>query len=107
MKMVNASGAIERVAATERTLHGIFDKLDDPLGEVLQATGYIGGRLFGGTPENIQKQQAQSDGKSHRIQMDRPETHLLGLLDAMGNAPAAIRVLTKGQVLQVVADIFS
>ncbi len=39
--------------------------------------------------------------------MKRPEAHFAGFLDAMGNAPAAIRVLTKGQVCQMVLDIFS
>ena len=59
-------------------------------------------------PVEARRQQgAQEDGPAHAVQVDGPETHLLGFFHTMGDAPRPVRMPAKGQVLQVMLDIFS
>ncbi len=69
-----------------------------------------------GTPElaffatflnNSVKREAEDNRPEHRVNIESPEAHRLRFCGGMGQTPGAIRMLTKGQILQMVPDVFA
>src|SRR5690606_16814571 len=95
----------DRAAAMEGVLDATVDKLDQHFDEVLQGTRTVTGGALGGGAKQQNEEQAEGYGPTQGIQMEGPETHFLCFFSGVGNAPAIYRVLTIGQVLQVVLDV--
>ena len=89
----------------EAVFHAAIDEFDQYFNEVLQSTWLTGSRLLCRHAENQNEDQAQCDRPTQSVQVESPETHFFGFCCGVGKAPAAIRKLTEGQVLQVVLDI--
>jgi hypothetical protein len=100
-------GGNEVVLAVERTFYVVIDEIHDPLDEVLQAAWNPGRSTNRRLVEKIGEHEPESDTPTEGIQMEGPEAHITGLLGATGNPPGAIRLLAKGQMLQMVLDILS
>ena len=51
--------------------------------------------------------QAEENGPEHRVDVEGPETHGLGLLGAVSETPCSVRMPAEGQVLQMVRYVFA
>ncbi len=99
-------GTDQRVVTVKAVLDGTLDKFHHPLDEILQPAGDAGGGALGRGTEKQDENQPETDGPTHGIHVDGPESHLLSFGGRMGETPAAVRMLAEYQVLQVVLDIF-
>ncbi|MND86623.1 hypothetical protein D3C80_785980 [compost metagenome] len=89
----------------EAVFHAAIDEFDQYFNEVLQSTRLTGSRFLGRHAEKKNEDQTQCDRPAESIDVESPEAHFFGFCCGVGKAPAAGRVLTEGQVLQVVLDI--
>ncbi|MNY36400.1 hypothetical protein D3C86_1708840 [compost metagenome] len=93
------------VAAVEGVFDPAIDEFDQHFDEVLQTTRLPGCGALGGGAEQQNEDQAEHHRHRQGIDMECPEAHFLGFPGVVGKAPAVDRVLTVGQVGQVMLDI--
>src|SRR5690606_38171892 len=94
------------ILAIEAVLDAALHHLDDDFQDALEYPRCATGGALDAKVEHAQEHQYQQQGDHHRIDVDRPETHLGRFLDGMGKTPAAISPLTEGQEAKVVLYVF-
>jgi hypothetical protein len=92
-------------------VEGLFDagidEFNNEFNHRLEAGRNTGTGLFCDPPEHEKERKTEYQRPHKRIYMERPKPHIGSLGSTMGDTPAAIGVLPKGQVLQMMLYVFA